>query len=74
MISPIVGTIHPAPTDEEAAAIAAGIEVLWQNRCNKILKALGQTGDSVGAGGAQPRVGPRGPTRHLIGAFNTLHW
>ncbi|HBQ05030.1 MAG: hypothetical protein MB55_04530 [marine actinobacterium MedAcidi-G3] len=29
MISPIVGTIHPAPTDEEAAAIAAGIEVLW---------------------------------------------
>tara|TARA_B100000902_G_scaffold376756_1_gene408212 strand:- start:553 stop:741 length:189 start_codon:yes stop_codon:yes gene_type:complete len=29
VITPIVGAIHPTPTDEEAAAIAAAIEVLW---------------------------------------------
>ncbi|PDH68579.1 MAG: hypothetical protein CNE88_05115 [Acidimicrobiales bacterium MED-G01] len=29
MSAPIVGAIHPSPTDEEAAAIAAAIEVLW---------------------------------------------
>lgn len=29
MSAPIVGAIRPSPTDEEAAAIAAAIEVLW---------------------------------------------
>ncbi|MDP7067870.1 MAG: hypothetical protein QF637_09625 [Acidimicrobiales bacterium] len=29
MSFPIVGTIRPTPTDEEAAALAAALEVLW---------------------------------------------
>ena len=27
--APAVGAVHPAPTDEEAAAIVAAIEVSW---------------------------------------------
>ena len=29
MSFPIVGAIRPSPTDEEAAALAAALELLW---------------------------------------------
>ena len=29
MSSPILGAIRPSPTDEEAAALAAALELLW---------------------------------------------
>ena len=29
MSSPLIGNIQPSPTDEEAAAVATAIELLW---------------------------------------------
>jgi hypothetical protein len=34
MPAPVVGDVRPTPTEDEAAAIVAGVELLWPRRAD----------------------------------------